>query len=78
MGVDNTAAIQICESSGVTARNKHFSDATHYVRRMFEDGRIRLVFVPTDKQKADGFTKILDSAKFFSWRQNVVVTHLGI
>jgi hypothetical protein len=32
LAVDNTAAIAICENPGVTARNKHFSDAVHYVR----------------------------------------------
>ena len=52
LAVDNTAAIAICENPGVTARNKHFSDAVHYVRHEYDHGRIRLVFVTTDKQRA--------------------------
>ena len=75
LAVDNMAAIAITENEGVTGRNKHFDDATHYVRHAYDYGKIRLVFVPTDKQKADGFTKVLDSAKYFAWRAMVLVAH---
>ena len=71
--MDNEAAIAICENPGVTARNKHFSDQVHYVRHEFEHGRLRIVFVSTDLQRADGFTKPLDPAKFFFWRNFVIV-----
>ena len=73
--VDNTAAIAICENPGVTARNKHFSDAVHYVRHEYDHGRIRLVFVTTDKQRADGFTKPLESAAFHKWRRHIISAH---
>ena len=32
IGVDNKAAIKICENVGVTGRNKHFTDSIHYFR----------------------------------------------
>ena len=60
---------------GVTARNKHFSDAVHYVRHEYDHGRIRLVFVTTDKQRADGFTKPLESAAFHKWRRHIISAH---
>ena len=75
LAVDNTAAIDICENPGVTARNKHFSDAVHYVRHEYDHGRIRLVFVTTDKQRADGFTKPLESAAFYKWRRHIISAH---
>ena len=75
VAVDNEAAIAITENAGVTARNKHFDDAMHYVRDQYDHGKIRLVFVPTDLQRADGFTKALDPAKFFAWRSQVVIWH---
>ena len=71
--VDNEAAIAICENPGVTARNKHFSDQVHYVRHEYDHGRLRLVYVSTDLQRADGFTKPLDPAKFFHWRNFIIV-----
>ena len=72
LGVDNSAAIAICENPGITARNKHFDDQIHYVRHDYEHQRVRVVYVPTDRQRADGFTKPLDPTTFFRWRENVV------
>ena len=73
--VDNEAAIAICENPGVTARNKHFEDQVHYVRHEYDYGRLRLIYVSTDLQKADGFTKPLDPTKFFRWRDFVIVPY---
>ena len=72
MGVDNTAAISICENPGITARNKHFDDQIHYIRHDYDHQRVRMIYVPTDRQRADGFTKPLDPTTFFRWRENVV------
>ena len=72
LGVDNTAAISICENPGVTARNKHFTDAIHFTRDEYEYGRMQPVYVTTDAQKADGFTKPLSGATYFAWRRMVL------
>ena len=74
IGVDNTAAISIIENPGVTARNKHFDDSMHYIRSEYTHSRIRPVFVTTDKQRADGFTKPLDWATLVAWRGTVIPT----
>ena len=34
LAVDNEAAIKIADNRGVTARNKHFQDAVHYIRHL--------------------------------------------
>ena len=60
MAVDNKAAIKIVENQGVTARNKHFTDAIHYVRHLHDYGVVKPVFVRTKYQLADGFTKAVD------------------
>ena len=75
VGVDNTAAISICENPGITARNKHFDDQIHYIRHDYDHQRARMIYVPTDRQRADGFTKPLDPTKFFRWRETVVPAH---
>ena len=49
-----------------------FDDQIHYVRHDYEHQRVRVVYVPTDRQRADGFTKPLDPTTFFRWRENVV------
>lgn len=67
LGVDNTAAITIANNRGVTARTKHFTDAIHYIRHMIDHLIIRVRYVSTRHQLADGFTKPLDKTKFRAW-----------
>ena len=68
MGVDNTAAIDIAKDVGVTKRNKHFERALHYIRKEINMLRDMAYFVPTVKQVADIFTKILDRKTFIDHR----------
>ncbi len=67
LAVDNEAAIAIAENQGVTAKNKHFRDAIHYVRHQTDHERIILKFVGTDEQRADGFTKPLSKTLYSNW-----------
>ena len=63
-GVDNTASIDAAENLGVTARTKHFKQATHYLRDEVEHKEVKLVHIPTYLQWADWFTKVLDKTTF--------------
>ena len=69
--VDNTAAIDVAENEGVTARTKHFDICVHY----FRDGVKYNKFIPihtlTAYQRADGFTKGLDRAKHIAWTKMI-------
>ena len=67
LAVDNEAAIRIAENRGVSGRTKHFSDAIHYIRHMIDHLIVRLRYVSTREQLADGFTKPLDKGKFRLW-----------
>ena len=67
LAVDNEAAIKIAHNRGVTGRTKHFSDAIHYIRHMVDHMIIRLRFVTTHNQLADGFTKPLAKGKYRIW-----------
>ena len=72
VAVDNQAAIKIAENMGVTAHNKHFTDAIHYLRHLYDHLVARPVFVTTKNQRADGFTKALDRQTFKEWQKCVV------
>ena len=72
LAVDNQAAIKIVENRGVTARNKHFVDALHYIRHLHDYGVVRPVFVRTKAQMADGFTKALGKTDFTDWVRRVI------
>ena len=72
IGVDNQAAIKICENAGVTGRNKHFDDSIHYFREMFTLRKVFPTFVKTTDQHADGFTKALAKPQFRTWANRFV------
>ena len=69
---DNSAAKQICENMGVTGRTKHFQDNLHYVRQLYDYGKIYIEHVRTHLQRADGFTKPLEKLLFLPWRSVLV------
>ena len=72
LGVDNEAAIKIAENRGVTGRTKHFSDALHYIRHMVDHRFIRIRYISTHYQLADGFTKPLTKSLFRTWCSRVI------
>ena len=72
MCVDNTAAIDIAQNMGVTARTKHFTDAIHYFRDLVDRKCMLPVHVFTDRQRADGFTNPLPRHYFLDWVDTLV------
>ena len=67
LAVDKEAAIKIAENRGVSGRTKHFVDAIHYIRHAIDHCVIKVRYVSTQYQLADGFTKPLDKPKFRLW-----------
>ena len=67
LAIDNTACIDIAHDVGVTARNKHFDRAIHYIRDLTQLRRVLPVYVTTKQQRADGYTKALDKLSFTKW-----------
>ena len=64
LGCDNSAAIDVANDLGVSARIKHFERAIHLVRDMVTELKMKLVFVRTTNQLADIFTKPLGKTDF--------------
>ena len=61
---DNTSAISIVANHVNHSRTKHIEVRYHFTREHATNGTIELIFVPTEKQLADIFTKPLDEATF--------------
>jgi hypothetical protein len=55
--VDNVGAIYLANNYATSQRTKHIDIRTHFVREFIEDGIIKIVFVRTDDNDADIFTK---------------------
>ena len=70
---DNTSAISISKNSVQHSRTKHIEIRHHFIRELVENGTPTLEFIHTDDQKADLFTKPLDSKRFEFLRENIGV-----
>lgn len=70
---DNQACIAMASNASSSERTKHVDICYHFVRDCVGRGQVELVYVPTDKQLADGLTKALALDKFLSFREGLGV-----
>jgi len=70
---DNTSAINISKNHVQHLQTKHIEIQHHFIQELVEDGTLTLEFIHTDDQKADLFTKPLDSKQFEFLHQNIGV-----
>ena len=70
--VDNQSAIALSKDPVLFKRVKHISRRHFFVRDCVEDGTIETVFVPTHKNAADIFTKVLPKDAFFFFRDRLI------
>ena len=55
--VDNVGAIYIAENPSTSQRTRHIDTRYHFVREMVNDEYIEIVFVKSENNLSDGFTK---------------------
>jgi len=68
---DNQSAITLTRDTQFHARSKHFDVQNHFVREKVENGVIDIIYIPTDNNIADVFTKALPKAKHRKFRENL-------
>ena len=73
MYVDNQSAIRLVRNPEFHKRTKHIDIRYHYVREKSESNEIEVIYVPTEAQLADIFTKALPRNRFVK-----LCTDLGI
>ena len=61
---DNQGAIALSKDNKFHAQMKHIDVRYHFIREAVEEGKLSVVYVPTDDNPADIFTKPLVKAKF--------------
>ena len=72
LAVDNTACMDIAFDVGVSGRTKHYDRAIHYMRDLTQYKRVLPVYVRTELQRADGYTKGLDKHKYYAWIKHIL------
>ena len=70
---DNQSAIQLIKNPVFHQRTKHIDVRFHFIREHLEAGNIKVLYVPTNDQIADPFTKPLPNPRF-----SVIRTQMGI
>ncbi|XP_055605732.1 uncharacterized protein LOC129753907 [Uranotaenia lowii] len=56
---DNQGAINIAGNGAYNPRTKHVSIRYHFVHESLKEGAVKVKYIPTTDQPADGFTKLL-------------------
>jgi hypothetical protein len=70
---DNSPAVMLVNNAGsLHGRAKHFQVRLHFVREVVQQGSVKLKWVSTKDQLADGFTKGLGQQKFKIFSDNVI------
>jgi hypothetical protein len=57
VNVDNVGAIFMAENASATSRTRHVDARYHFVRKYVEEGVIKIIFVRSGLNRANGFTK---------------------
>jgi hypothetical protein len=60
---DNQAAIAIARNEGDYRRAKHIDIRYHFIRNHLQNGRLELVYIPSEQQLADFLTKPLPTGQ---------------
>ena len=72
--IDNVGAIFMAENVTNSQRTKHVDIRYHFVREFVEDGYIRIIFVRTDDNRADLFTKNVNSGIYRRHSKHFIAT----
>ena len=75
---DNLSSIQLAWNPVLHARRKHIEVHYHFVRERVLAGDIDLVYVRTDEQVADIFTKALGAEKLKKFRAMLGVREMAL
>ena len=71
LSVDNQSAITLSKNAGHHNRTKHIDTRYHFICECVEDKRIEIIFIRTEDQLADIFTKALGKSKFLEMRDRI-------
>ena len=70
--MDNTGAIYLANNHSTGPRTKHIDIRTHYMRELIDIGKLRTLFIKSEDNDADIFTKNLAEELYLKHAQKNV------
>jgi len=73
INVGNKAAIYNCQNQSINPRSKHIDIKYHHMRDLINEKRIKLKYIRSENNLADGFTKYLNNILMNKFRNSLFV-----
>ena len=73
--VDNIGAVYLAKNATTGNRTKHIDTRYHFVREYIEDGIVKVIFVRSEANDADLFTKNLNGETFNKHCKSIGLQH---
>jgi hypothetical protein len=72
INVDNKATIYNCQNHSINAKSKHIDIKYHHIRDLVKKDKIRLKYIKSENNLADGFTKYLNNSLMDKFRNTLL------
>jgi len=72
INTDNKAAIFISENNLINQKTKHIDIRYHYIRELISNNKIKLKYIESKNNIADGLTKYLSGSQMTTFRNNIL------
>ena len=72
INVDNKAAINNAKNHSINPKTKHMDIRVHYIRELINNRKIKLRYIKSQYNLADGLTKYLSNAKMNNIRNSIL------
>jgi hypothetical protein len=76
--VDNQSAIALVKNPVHHDRSKHIDIKYHYIRQCYEEGKLDVDHIRTDRQLADILTNALGRTRFVEMRERLGVVRVQV
>ena len=77
VNVDNMGAIFMSKNINTSSRSKHIDVRTKYVNEYVEDGKLKIIYVKTEDNDSDLYTKNLGSELHLKHSSKIVGPKYG-
>jgi hypothetical protein len=72
INIDNKAAIYNSENETINPRSRHIDIKYHQIRELIKERKIKLSYIKSEKNLADGFTKFLNTTLMNKFRDSLL------